>query len=196
MTENDYQILLDVIEPLAGEWLADNPQVSDEAIVSLLAQTLQESLAWKLDTEKTAEAVRNHVTRHLRQMCADMPKEEARRGTAVILSAAALLIFAKGDYSTTDLANELFYRAATIGSKDYQRNQGKLMGKLQEIGDKEHQLMCRICQDITMLKQLPKGRELSTPASANALNSKYSYTFQEGSKPVIISEPNFSHQPQ
>lgn len=31
MTENDYQILLDVIEPLAGEWLADNPQVSDEA---------------------------------------------------------------------------------------------------------------------------------------------------------------------
>ena len=33
MTENDYQILLDVIEPLAGEWLADNPQVSDEAII-------------------------------------------------------------------------------------------------------------------------------------------------------------------
>lgn len=44
MTENDYQILLDVIEPLAGEWLADNPQVSDEAIVSLLAQTLQSLL--------------------------------------------------------------------------------------------------------------------------------------------------------
>lgn len=194
MTENDYQILLDVIEPLAGEWLADNPQVSDEAIVSLLAQTLQESLAWKLDTEKTAEAVRNHVTRHLRQMCADMPKEEARRGTAVILSAAALLIFAKGDYITTDLANELFYRAATIGSKDYQRNQGKLMGKLQEIGEKEHQLMCRICQDMTMLKQLPEGRELSTQAIATELNCKYNYNFQKGCSPVIMTEPDFRQQ--
>ena len=65
MTETDYQALIGVIEPLAEEWLADNPLVSDEAVVSLLAQSLQEALTSRHETATTAEAVKNHAIRHL-----------------------------------------------------------------------------------------------------------------------------------
>lgn len=196
MTETDYQALIGVIEPLAEEWLADNPLVSDEAVVSLLAQSLQETLTSRHETATTAEAVKNHALRHLRQMYVDMSKEEAQRGSAIILSAVALLVFSVGDYRTTDLANELFYRAATLGTEDYQRNHRKIMAKLQANDRQQREFMHNICQDLTTLNQLPEGRELCTPASAKALNCKHNYTFEKGSNPVILSEPNFDRQAQ
>lgn len=194
MTENDYQILLAKIEPLAGEWLDDNPLVTDEAVVVLLAQALQESLSMTQDTAIVAETIQHHTTRHLRQMFTTISKEEAQRGTSLILSMAAILIFSLEDYSFTDLANELFFRAANIGGENYLRNKNKIMAMLQANDDEAHALMLRVRQDLPLLGQLPEGRSVNSNAGGNTQNSKYNLVIQQGSNPIIMTEPQINKQ--